>query len=735
MTTTNDEFHLYPTEDPTLYLAKRSIVSETSGRAVPDPDESAIRVRLPCVPPFVSEACRYSLTLDEDGDLNNDVARAVGCAGISCPPDAFDPAAIARRAVVRRTAALSSRLPKKDVPSYEKKLANVNAGLSRIGTTQKRVDGLCALIRENFRDDHETEAEVRNELSSTLGWFRDAVDLRGLGSILFSVGFVDRRAVSASLATTVSSSSSASSFASASASPSSPSSWFVPLGHGASDEFAESFAHLVERLSNDANEIRRRIEDAIANDPVAFFHATTRPVPFRELGPLDPTFYASHCSRFLGIDVPESSLERVAGGKGDGFGGDDVIAERRADVPFVDGVVAVVNGVTLRKNAASLLKDFARLAVVGALDVESETVVAETCRSRGTELVAANFDVSGDADAIEEVHVVCATQKVLLAFSRSASGACSRDDLRRRFLHRMGDRSSRVVDVYFRDAHLLSVDVLAHLVWRLGNRVTFGRVVLTRRFDEDLAYRGRAWDLLSHFASFVRGVRTVRTVLPLRVESVPRLDRESIASCRGFCVVPTVRDAEALLDTRDGGVGRRNAVLVGDSQREEWAYAVEPPLFGKVDSDGASGSSGSKRKNGGARTRGGVVTVRFPHKNNRECFETVSRVSPTTNAVNLRRCAKTRAGAIVIPVSSLAYYRERHPWAQGEATVFVPKTLGPIWTRDAVAAARGFFKRVRVVFVSDPEYSLEEDPGGRKNAFAGLVARVIDAAKRDKKRT
>ena len=733
MTTTNDEFHLYPTEDPTLYLAKRSIVSETSGRAVPDPDESPVRVRLPCVPPFVSEACRYSLSLDEDGDLNNDVFRAVGCAGISCPPDAFDPAAIARRAVVRRTAALSSLLPKKDVPSYEKKLANVNAGLSRIGTSQKRVDGLCALIRENFRDDHETEAQVRNELSSTLGWFRDAVDLRGLGSILFSVGFVDRRAVSAALATTVSSSSSASSFASAF--PSSPSSWFVPLGHGASDEFAESFAHLVERLSNDANEIRRRIEDAIANDPVAFFHVTTRPVPFRELGPLDSTFYASHCSRFLGIDVPASSLERVAGGKGDGFGGDDVIAERRTDVPFVDGVVAEVNGVTLRKNAASLLRDFARLAAVGTLSVESETVVAETCRSRGTELVAANFDVSGDADAIEEVHVVCATQKVLLAFSRSASGACSRDDLRRRFLHRMGDKSSRVVDVYFRDAHLLSVDVLAHLVWRLGNRVTFGRVVLTRRFDEDLAYRGRAWDLLSHFASFVRGVRTVRTGLPREVESVPRLDRESIASCRGFCVVPTVRDAEALLETRDGGGGGRNVVLVGDSQREEWVYAVEPPLFGRVDWDGAQGSSASKRKIGGARTRGGVVTVRFPHKKNRDCFETVSRVSPTTNAVNLRRCARTRAGGIVVPVSALAYYRERNPWGQGEATVLVPNAMGPAWERDAVAAARGFFRRVRVVRVTDTEYAPEEDSGGRKNAFSGLVARVLDAAKRDKKRT
>lgn len=678
---------------------------------MPDPDATPVRVRLPCAPPFVFESCRYALALESREGLNNDIAVAVGCAGISCPPDAFDPAAMARRAVTRRTANLSLRLPKKDVPPYEKKLANVNAGLARVATSQKRVDALCGLIRDNFRDEHETETEVRDELSSTLGWFRDAVDMRGLGTTLFSVGFTDRRAIREALDTISSSSGSSSSGAC-------PYSWFVPIGHGTSDEFAESFAHLVERLSNDTDEIRRHIEDAIAANPLGFFHATTRAIPFRELGSIDPTFYRNHCARVVGVDLTEESLSRAAGGHGAGAGGNDIVANRVAGVPTVDGAVARIDGVSLRKNAASVLRDFARLRALDILDVSSETDVATTCRSRterdGGGLVAANYDVPGDADAIEEVHVVCATQKILLGFS--AGGACSRNDLRRRFLQRMGDKKSRTVDVYFRDAHLLSVDVLAHLVWRLRNRVTFRRVVLTCRFEGDLAYTGKAWDVLSHLRD--RGGRTVPAIprLPDTTETIARLGRDALAEYRGFCVVPTVRDVEALHEAID----RRDHATAMDDAHDEWVYAIEPPLFGRAD----SGSTTAKKNGGGGRGRSSL-TVRYPHKKNKEWFETVPLVSPTTNAVNVRRCAKTRAGGIIIPVSSLAYYRERYPWAQGEATVFVPTTLGPEWTRDAVSAARGFFKRVRVVRVSDPEYALD-DPGRRSKTYEKLVARVVE---------
>lgn len=698
-----------------MCIAKISMVSE-SGRAVPDPDSAPVRVRFPCAPPFVSDSCRYALALESREALNNDVVVVVGCAGISCPPAAFDPAVIARRAVTRRNANMSLRLPKKDVPSYEKKLANVNAGLARVATSQKRVDVLCGLIRDHFRDDHETETEVRDELSSSLGWFRDAVDLRGLGTTLFSIGFKDRRAIRDALHTT-----SVASMATATAT-SCPSSWFVPLGHGTSDEFAESFAHLVERLSNDTDEIRRHIEDAIAASPVQFFHATTRAIPFRELGSIDPAFYRNHCARTLGVDLSEASLSRVAGGHGDGANGNDVIAIRNAGVPMIEGAAVRVHGVSLRRNAASVLRDFARLRALDMLDVTSETDVATTCRSRsergGGALVAANYDVPGDADAIEEVHVVCATQKILLGFSTGV--ACSRNDLRRRFLQRMGDKKSRIVDVYFRDAHLLSVDVLAHLVWRLRNRVTFGRVVLTYRFDGDLVYRGRAWDVLSHLRNRVRTVSEIPR-LAETTDTVARLDRDALVECRGFCIVPTVRDVEAL-HAADG----REHAPIGDAH-DEWVYAIEPPLFGRADSSPSPTTRTQVTTGGscGGGSAGSSLVVRYPHKKNKEWYERVPLVSPTTNAVNVRRCAKTRAGGVVVPISSLAYYRERNPWAQGEATLFAPTTLGPEWTRDAESAARGFFKRVRVVRVTDREYALD-DPGRRSNAYEKLVARVVE---------
>ena len=704
------EYHLRKTDDPVVFLATRSTVS-SAGRCVPDPEAAPVRVRLPCAPPFLSETCRYALVLRRDENLNNDVADVVGCAGIACSPDAFDPAAIARRALARRTSNLSLRLPKKDVPSYEKKLANVNAGLARLATPQKRVDALCGLIRANFRDDHEIEADVRDELSSSLGWFREAVDLRGLASTLFSVGFTDRRAIRDALASSSVSSSSSSS------SSWCPSAWFVPLGHGTPDEFAESFAHIVERLSNDVNEIRRHLEDAVAADPVTFFHATTRPVPFRELGGIDPTLFADYCSRVLGVDVDATSLARVAGGHGDGANGNDVVAN---GCPPSSGAVARVHGVSLRRNAASVLRDFARLRAIGALEVVSETKVAAASRSRsdrvGGPLVAANYDVPGDADAIREVHVACATQKILIGFA--TGDACSRNDLKRRFLQRMGDKKSRVVDVYFRDAHLLSVDVLAHLVWRLRNRVTFGRVVLTHRFEGDVAYRGKAWDLISHFRT--RDETTEPVVATDKDVTVDRIDRETLADVRGFCIVPTVRDVEALHpeDGRVlGGRGGRDRVDDVGSVQDEWVYAVEPPLFGRAE---ATTTTNGKRRNGIA-----SLVVRYPHKKTKEWNEIVPVVSPTTNRTNARRCPKTRAGGVILPASSLAYYRERYPWAQGDATVFVPSALGPEWFDDTVAVARGFFKRVRVVRVKDPTYALD-DSGGRSKTYERLVARVLE---------
>lgn len=693
------EYHLRRTDDPIVFLATRSTVS-SAGRLVPDPEAAPVRVRSPCAPPFLSESCRFALVLRRSENLNNDVVDVVGCAGISCSSEAFDPAAIARRAVARRTSNLTLRLPKKDVPAYEKKLANVNAGLARLATTQKRVDALCGLIRANFRDDHEIEAEVRDELSSSLGWFRDAVDLRGLASTLFSIGFTDRRAIRDALSSTT---------VAAATPSSSPSAWFAPLGHGTPDEFAESFAHIVERLSNDANEIRRHLEDAVAANPVTFFHATTRAVPFRELGGIDPTLFGSYCSRVLGVDVDATSLSRAAGGHGDGANGNDVVANGVASgAPVVDAAVARVHGVTLRRNAASVLRDFARLRAIDALEVVSETKVAAASRSRsdrvGGPLVGANYDVPGDADAIAEVHVACATRKILIGFT--TGDACSRNDLKRRFLQRMGDRKSRVVDVYFRDAHLLSVDVLAHLVWRLRNRVTFGRVVLTHRFEGDLAYRGRAWDLISHFAT--RDAAPPDVLSSSTIETVERIDRDVLAGVRGFCVVPTVRDVESLHPDD----GRDRATDVGDAH-DEWVYAVEPPLFGRAEATSTNGK------------RGTALTVRYPHKKTKEWNAIVRAVSPTTNGTNARRCPKTRAGGVILPVSSLVYYRERYPWAQGEATVFVPSALGPEWFEDTVAVARGFFKKVKVVRVTDPTYALDGS-GRRSKAYERLVARVLE---------
>ncbi len=677
------EFYLRRTDVPTLLVAKPALADGGSG---PDPSAPPVNVQLPCEPPFASESCRYALAFASEEELNKDPAVAIGCAGISCDHDAFDASAIVRRAVRRRVAALSLRLSKKDVPSHEKKLAGVLAGLRACATKQKEADGACALVRKHFPDDPEMEAEVRDELRASLGWFRDRVEACKFGAALFSVGFADRRSIREV-------------FARDGGARTDPSTWFAPVGHGTPNEFAETFEHLLERLSHDADMLRRRLNEDIARDRVGFFHAATRPVPFRELGNIDADFFRSFCARAHDARVGE--LEPLAG--------DGVFA--RADNAH-PRAVARVEGRVVQNHAAGVARDFCGLDALGLLEFASETDVNRKARRTGN-LVAVNHDIPGEADAIAEVHVVCATRKLLLGFSRGT--AFPKNELKRRFLERMGHARTRPVEIYVRDAHLLPVDVLAHLMWRLGFRVAIKKVVLTRRFETDLAYRARAWDLLEPLAN----ARAEKTPLA-RAEktppdpdetSIPRLTLEAIAGTGGFCVVPTVRDVEELAR---GTPDERTRL---EDARDQWVYVIDPPLFGRVE---------------GIAKQNNRCVVAFPHRKKSEREKTVPFLVPKVNTRNVRRCAKTKAGGIVLPVGALAYYRELKPWAEGNATVFVPEALGDAWRRDMIETARGFFKKVSVVRVEDETYA-PEDATRRAEDARAVVRKIREAAEETKR--
>ena len=107
-------------------------------------------------------------------------------------------------------------------------------------------------------------------------------------------------------------------------------------------------------------------------------------------------------------------------------------------------------------------------------------------------------------------------------------------------------------------------------------------------------------------------------------------------------------------------------------------------------------------------------------------------VAPILNTRNVRRCVKTKAGGIVLPAGALAYYRELKPWAEGNATVFVPDALGDAWRRDMIETARGFFKRVSIVRVEDDTYA-PEDATRRADEPRAVVEKIRRAAEETKR--
>ena len=91
-----------------------------------------------------------------------------------------------------------------------------------------------------------------------------------------------------------------------------------------------------------------------------------------------------------------------------------------------------------------------------------------------------------------EVHVMCATNKISLAFEQCPMER-QKELVRTSFLLKTGNKEERRVRVVFRDAHTVSCNVFAHLVWKLSRRLVFSSVVMTHRFSEDRAFSSLMW--------------------------------------------------------------------------------------------------------------------------------------------------------------------------------------------------------------------------------------------------
>jgi hypothetical protein len=314
------------------------------------------------------------------------------------------------------------------------------------------------------------------------------------------------------------------------------------------------------------------------------------------------------------------------------------------------------------------------------------------------------LSISGDAECIQEIHVMGATEKIFLKFAPATQTiAVPKDDLKKYLVENSGTKTQRRVTLYFRDAHLLTARTMAHILWKLQARIVLIKVVLTHRFTEDRAYSSHFWSLLSVLNEVPR---TIMEFTDSTTTTIPFLDDKNMASFDGICIVPVTRDAQKLFQ------GQVDSEKLLDFNGE-MIFTIKPPLFGKLD---IPLTKLCRRKI--------ECTVQFPHKKT-HAIKTIP-----LGSNNVHKCRTTTAGGSIRPVSALLYYRERFPWMQGVATVLVPSVLDAQWKTDMIATARAFFKQVNIVFVLDESYSFE--PENNFNA-EGIIAYVSEnAAKRIK---
>jgi hypothetical protein len=592
--------------------------------------------------PFVSPQFCYRVVANKVEGLNNTV-HIIGCLDIKCDVSQTTHAASLHHAVL----------------FYGDK--NMKKKTETCLSRQRDDKNFDHIVWTTFRGNDPVIASVKRSLVAAVGWF--SRQTRGLGATLYCMGFCDRVFVSRELL----------------ADETTLESWFLALGDADLkwqpltdiDHRYEGFGTYMRSFHGRHQDFITSIEALIRLNPKRFFCTNTRPMALRALGGLQPNYFVAYCANMEPpIILDETHLVSVEL--------ENIDNEIFVEEMEYDSVCATLSirgqptafPFTVQRCALTLLRSLVVLQKRNKLTFLRENELAAKIQQNSRKLVNWRTHDSGDTGYIREVHIFCATRNISFVYEKLEERMVKQgENATVSFV--CGKGLACDAHVYFRDAHLLSANVLSHLMWRLSKRVNFTGLTMTDRCSDDRSYHNLLWcfvrrlkegDVQSHISKEV-------LIEPTENMAIASLSNLNIGHLQGVCVVPMARDACCVMDAAPG----------------DYAFIVDPPLFGVV-----------KKENGQdflINTCSGLKTVpRFIY-----------------SKPNVMKCKQTSTAGYLIPASSLLAMQTNFLTMLPSLTLLLPKSLNVQWKDDMITLTRSVAKHVTVVDVIQYDFTTDTD--------------------------
>lgn len=581
---------------------------------------------------FVTEVCDLNIVPPE--------IRVYGCLDVARDEQSMTPQNILNRAVFCAGAKnMKAKINKTLQPlkKYEGK------------SQQNIMSDLLSAVRRDFVSEEEKAIVrlVEEDVFSYLGWFGGNFQV---GSALYCMGFVDKAAHMELIldSDTVSCDTK---------------NWFLALGDAdlkwTDYDRLEDFETYALRWKG--KDLIDNVNTLIKEDPQKFFCVSTRPFAFRRFGQFDPLFFKTYCEKKIGLDVDIAKL--VSNNEAPDH--DVYISDAKGEEIGASGCIA---GYNLQRCALSTFKDLSYWKKMGILTFESESGFDINLKKKNVSLVDCEKSLQGmGRGKLVEVHVMCATNKISLAFEQCPMER-QKELVRTSFLLKTGNKEERRVRVVFRDAHTVSCNVFAHLVWKLSRRLVFSSVVMTHRFSEDRAFSSLMWHFVEQLVEQKDFVQTEDAV----TQWIDNLDSENTDKLEGFCIVPMAKDATKCMSyTR--------------LEAEDVVFSSKPATFGVLTS----------------KTRGIEYEIISPHA------KQLTKIKKKTS--NIRKCLITKKGGTIVPVSALIAFRWRLPQLD-KATILLPDSMSAQWKSDMIQITKSVFRNVSLIGVRNYEQLQNDDP-------------------------
>lgn len=571
--------------------------------------------------PYTSQEVCYEFTINTIDNM----ASICGCSSISFPQKK-DIVSIISDMLVTNT---SGKIKTKRDDALKK--------VAAVHMSSPDASSVCYdIISKNFGSSHPDLAqEVSDKVKDAQQIFTNDPNKRNIENFLFCMGFHDKAVVSDALKIW--------------SDVNQMNEWFKTIGYGKEGERAEDLKQLYAPFRKRDKAFIEHIRQISQRNPTEFFNIQTRPIAMRCLGRLNKDFFSSFCD--TQINIP-TNLDRT------------LTMEKQKEKNGMR--ILSIDGYPMSAEAVALCRTLVAMQKQGVLHFDNEMQVVTKMRGGGAIHDCQN-PLNGRANKIVEVHVICSTERVCLKFDSTQHGNVELENLKYRFVNATTAIDKNIVSVFVRDAHTLSYGQLSHILWRIGGRAVFQKMILTTRFCYDTIFAG---PIASFLQAMQRGGAQETCAYDFKVDdTILNLDTESLARYSGVCVVPKAKDA---CDTNGDGNFQTGVPI----------FSVQPPAFGRV----------TKRL---STTK---LTVTLPMESKDILLHT-----HTERGKNVWKSTQTKNRGIVIPVSALNYQRKRVVFCNLSATVFIPLCFSS-WDRaQLVHATKTFFHKVVVVDVTNYE--------------------------------